>query len=77
MAKKPPVVVEEFRPTEIAAFKRSQWFETAKTIIQIFLMAILAVSLLVFLILVILAGVTVRFLPDTEAYGHFPNFFKK
>lgn len=62
MAKKD---LDDIRSTELPAWKRSQWFETAKTCIQIFLMGIFALSLLVFLILLIIAGVT-SWLPDTE-----------
>jgi len=62
MAKK---TIEFIRSTDLPAFRRTQWFETAKTIIQIVLMAMLALALLVFLTLLIFAGVT-HTLPDTE-----------
>ncbi|MEK7551922.1 MAG: hypothetical protein AAB534_00750 [Patescibacteria group bacterium] len=56
--------IDDIRSTELPAFRRIQWFETAKTTIQIFLMCILALSLLAFLILLIIAGVTQDVLPD-------------
>ncbi len=77
MAKKPPIVVEDFRPTEISAFRRIQWFETAKTIIQIALMSGLALALFVFVVLLILAGVTVGVLPQTEGVSALSNLFQE
>ena len=63
--RKQPTLVDSIPEADLPAFRRTQWFESAKISIQIFLMAILALALLVFLILIILAGVT-QFLPDTE-----------
>lgn len=74
MAKKSPTIVEDIPPLDLRNFERTQWFETAKTIIQIFLMAILAVSLCAFLVLIILAGVT-KILPDTEGVQALSKLF--
>lgn len=63
--KKQTQKIEEFRHADINAFRRSQWFETAKTVIQIILMGALALTLCVFLVLIIVAG-TSHYLPETE-----------
>lgn len=77
MAKKAPQTLDYIRETDLPAFRRSQWFETAKTSIQIFLMSILALALFVFLILVILAGVTQYILPDTEGVRALSQLFSE
>lgn len=59
-----PAVIDSIPEADLPGFKRTQWFETTKTAIQIFLMAVFALSLTAFLVLVILAGVT-NVLPDT------------
>ena len=68
MAKKksPREFVDYIPETDLPAFRRGQWFETAKITIQIFLMWIFAIGLFTFLLLVILAGVTVNILPNTD-----------
>lgn len=65
MSKK-PTTIDDIRLTQLPAFRRTQWFETTKTAIQIFLMAILALALFVFLVLLIIAGISLHILPDTE-----------
>lgn len=57
--------LEDLASSNLPAFQRIQWFETAKTIIQIVLMSALVVALLVFLTFVILAGTT-NLLPVTD-----------
>ena len=75
MAKKADTTVEDIRPTELPAFKRSQRFEEAKNVIQIALMVMLAGALLIFLILLIVAGVTQYVLPDTEGVRALSKLF--
>ncbi len=75
MAPKNPVKVENLPPSVLNAFKRTQWFETAKTIIQIILMSIFALGLLCFMVLLILAGVSQNILPDTEGVRALSNLF--
>jgi hypothetical protein len=76
MAKNPKsgTVVDSIPDSNLPAFRRTQWFETAKIAIQIFLMAILAFALFIFLILIILAGVT-QILPDTEGVRALSKLF--
>lgn len=57
--------LDDIPQTDLPSWRRSQLFETAKTVIQIALMAVIAIALCVFLILMIFAGVT-TLLPDTE-----------
>lgn len=66
MAKPKPQIVESIPFADLPAYRRTQWFETAKTGIQIFLMWVFALFVFVFLLLTILAGVTSFILPDTE-----------
>lgn len=73
MAKK--TTIDNIRETELPAFRRTQWFETAKTFIQIFLMSILALALLVFLVLLIIASVTENVLPDTAGVRALSQLF--
>lgn len=75
--KKEPTLVESIREADLPAFKRTQSFETAKVLIQIFLMAVLALSLFVFLLLTITAGVTSGFLPDTEGVQALTKLFSE
>lgn len=79
MAKKSTITttLEEIRPADLPAFRRTQWFETTKTAIQIFLMAVLALGLLAFLILTILAGVTVNILPITDGTVALSHLFSE
>ena len=65
MAKKVVTTINDIRPIDLPAFRRNQWFETAKTIIQIVLMSVLVLALLVFLILVVMSG-TSNLLPVTD-----------
>src|SRR3989344_8857328 len=77
MAKKPPIIVEDFRSTEISAFRRTQWFETAKIIIQIFLMGAFAIAVFVFLVLLLLTGVTSTIFPDTAGVRALSKLFEE
>lgn len=72
---KKPQFIDIARDVDLRAFKRTQWFENTKTGIQIFLMAILAIALIAFLILIILAGVTQNFLPNTEGVQSLSKLF--
>lgn len=64
MAKRQPTIVHEIPLGQLSAYKRKQWFETAKIAAQIFLMWVLVVALLIFLVLIIVAGTT-DYLPNT------------
>jgi hypothetical protein len=64
--KRPRAYVDSIPDTNIQNYRRSQWFENAKIVIQIALMWALAVALIAFLILVLVAGITRAILPDTE-----------
>ncbi len=66
--------LDDIRSTDLPSYKRIQWFETAKTIIQIVLMSVLVIALLIFLIFVILAG-TSNFLPNTEGVQALSRLF--
>lgn len=68
-------VVNDIPEAVLQNFRRTQWFETAKTIIQISLMGVLAFALLVFLVLIILAGITQGLLPDTEGVHALSSLF--
>lgn len=57
--------VDYIPDADLPAFKRTQWFETSKIAIQIFLMCVFAVSLFAFILLIILAGVTNGVLSNT------------
>lgn len=66
---------EELTHADLSAFRRSEWFETSKLGIQILLMVALAIGLVVFLVLVILAGVTQGYLPDTKGVQALSSLF--
>lgn len=50
-------IVDSIQETDLPAWRRSQWFENAKLIIQIILMAIISLALVIFLTLMLAAGV--------------------
>lgn len=76
MAKKTnPIDIDDIRPADLPAFRRAQWFETAKTGIQIFLMGVCALVLFAFFILLFLAGVTTRVLPQTDGVNALSQLF--
>lgn len=75
MAKRADTTVEDIRPTELPAFRRSQRFENAKNVIQIAMMVMFAVSLFIFLILLIISGVSQYVLPDTEGVRALSKLF--
>ena len=66
MPKPKPQIFESIPSADLPAYRRTQWFETAKTYIQIFLMWVFALFVFAFILLTILAGVTSYVLPDTE-----------
>ncbi len=72
-----PTIVDSIPETDLPEWRRSQWFETWLLIIQIILMIILAVALIAFLVLVILAGVTQHILPDTEGVRALSKLFSE
>ena len=75
MVKKKPQAFDYAPDVNIRSFRRTQWFETAKTIIQIVLMGFLALAIAVFSVLIILAGVTQNRLPDTDGVKALSNLF--
>lgn len=75
MAKKQKQVFDNLSPADLNAFKRTEWFETTKLFIQIFLMSILALALTAFLALIILAGVSQNILPDIEGVRALTKLF--
>lgn len=74
MAKKKQIF-ESMPFSDFSAYRRSQRFETVKNYIQIFLMAIMAIFLFVFILLIIIAGITVYILPDTEGVRALSKLF--
>lgn len=70
-------IVNEIPEASLFSFRRTQWFETAKIVIQIFLMGVFALALFVFLILVILAGVTQSLFPDTVGVRALITLFRE
>ena len=70
----PQAFIDTIPDADLQGFRRTQWFETAKVSIQIFLMGTFALALFIFLILIILAGVT-QSLPDTEGVRALSKLF--
>lgn len=75
MAKRPTITIDDIRFSDPQAFRRTQWFETAKTIIQIVLMSILVLALTTFLVLLIIAGVTQNILAQTDGVQALSKLF--
>jgi len=71
------VSVDSIPEGSLQAFRRSQWFEDAKTYIQIFLMWVFAIGLVVFMLLTFGVGVAQYMFPDNEGTRALAHLFSE